>query len=89
MLLLFFSIFVTLLVIELLELSFEYTEMKRENEKVKLEIKAAEAVGTELESIIGKLNDPDYLKSYAKENYLYSEDGTIIIRVPEDEEEDE
>ena len=30
-----------------------------------------------------KLQDPDYVARYAREKYLYSKDGEIIIRIPE------
>ena len=30
-----------------------------------------------------KLQDPDYVARYAREKYLYSKDGEIIIRIPD------
>lgn len=83
------AIAVTFLVIELIGLSIEYSNMKRENATLELRIKEEEAITAELEETIEKLNDPNYLTSYAKENYLYTEDGTIIIRIPEDEDGDD
>ncbi|MFV0425068.1 MAG: FtsB family cell division protein [Bacilli bacterium] len=83
-----FAIGVTFLVIQLLNLTVEYSKIKNENATIKARVKEEEAIATELESVIDKLNDPDYLKTYAKENYLYSEDGTIIIRIPKEDEED-
>lgn len=38
-----------------------------------------------LESDIQKLEDPAYIARYAREKYLYSKDGEIIIRLPEEE----
>ena len=38
-----------------------------------------------LNSDIKKLNDPDYVARYAREKYLYSKDGELIIRIPDDE----
>ena len=32
---------------------------------------------------VTKLQDPDYVARYAREKYLYSKDGEIIIRIPE------
>jgi len=29
-----------------------------------------------------KLQDPDYVARYAREKYLYSKDGEILIRIP-------
>ncbi len=83
-----FAVGVTFLVVQLLNLTVEYSKIKNENATIKARVKEEEAIATELESVIDKLNDPDYLKTYAKENYLYSEDGTIIIRIPKEDEED-
>lgn len=40
-----------------------------------------------LNSDIKKLEDPDYVARYAREKYLYSKDGEIIIRLPDDDDE--
>lgn len=37
-----------------------------------------------LNSDIKKLEDPEYVARYAREKYLYSKDGELIIRIPED-----
>lgn len=38
-----------------------------------------------LNSDIKKLKDPEYVARYAREKYLYSKDGELIIRIPDDE----
>lgn len=38
----------------------------------------------ELKSQINKLQDPEYIARYAREKYLYSKNGEIIIRIEED-----
>lgn len=38
---------------------------------------------TELQAEVKKLEDPDYVAKYARENYLFSKDGEKIIRVIE------
>lgn len=38
-----------------------------------------------LEADIQKLQDPTYIARYAREKYLYSKDGELIIRLPDDE----
>jgi len=38
-----------------------------------------------LYSDIKKLEDPEYVARYAREKYMYSKDGEIIIRLPDDE----
>lgn len=37
----------------------------------------------ELNSDIKKLKDPEYVARYAREKYMYSKDGEIIIRIPD------
>lgn len=49
------------------QLTEEYNELLAEEEK--------------LESDVTKLQDSDYIARYAKEKFLYSEDGDTIIRM--------
>ncbi len=37
----------------------------------------------ELKGTVTKLQDPDYVARYAREKYLFSKDGEIIIRIPD------
>ena len=37
----------------------------------------------ELNSDIKKLEDPEYVARYAREKYMYSKDGELIIRIPD------
>lgn len=37
----------------------------------------------ELNNTVTKLQNPDYVARYAREKYLYSKDGEIIIRIPD------
>ena len=37
----------------------------------------------ELKGQVTKLQDPDYVARYAREKYLFSKDGEIIIRIPD------
>jgi cell division protein DivIC len=54
-------------------------------EKQKLENEYNDLLEEEevLSSDIIKLNDPDYIARFAREKYLYSKDGEIIIRIVE------
>ena len=38
----------------------------------------------ELKIDVERLKDPDYVARYAREKYMYSKDGEIILRLPED-----
>lgn len=35
---------------------------------------------------VERLEDPDYVARYAREKYMYSKEGEIILRLPEDDE---
>ena len=37
---------------------------------------------TQLQSDVNKLQDPDYVARYAREKYLYTKEGELIIRIP-------
>ena len=39
----------------------------------------------QLKSDVNKLQDPDYVARYAREKYLYTKDGELIIRIPKSE----
>ena len=58
-------------------------EQKKELEDRIASLKEEEKV---LESDIQKLEDPSYVARYAREKYLYSKGGEIIIRMPDDTE---
>ena len=62
---------------------YSMKEQKRELEERIESLKEEEKV---LESDIQKLEDPSYVARYAREKYLYSKDGEIIIRMPDSDE---
>ena len=39
----------------------------------------------QLKSDVNKLQDPDYVARYAREKYLYTKDGELIIKMPKGE----
>ena len=53
------------------------------NEKKNLEVKYKEILEEEeiLKSEISKLQDEEYVTRYAREKFLYSKDGEIIIKI--------
>ena len=59
-----------------------YNKMKEKKEFTNkiTELKEKEE---ELKGTVTKLQDPDYVARYAREKYLYSKDGEIIIRIPD------
>ena len=54
-------------------------------EKLSLEKKLANLKEKEgsLNSDLKKLKDPDYVARYAREKYMYSKEGELIIRIPD------
>ena len=62
-----------------------YELYTKSNEKKKFQVELAELKDKEdeLKGQVNKLQDPDYIARYAREKYLYSKDGEIIIRIPD------
>lgn len=59
------------------------------NEKVSKEenYKELQEKSEYLKNEIVKLNDPEYLAKYAREQYLYSKDGELVLKIENDEEQ--
>lgn len=71
---------------------FSYTInlYKLNKEKASLENKYAllQETSDDLKIEITKLQDPEYLAKFARENYLYSKDGELIIKINDSEVEE-
>lgn len=52
-----------------------------EREELKISYKKVLETESDLKNEITKLQDPDYVARYAREKYLYSKDGEIIIKI--------
>ena len=59
---------------------YQKSKEKKDFETQLVELKEKEE---ELKATVTKLQDPDYVARYAREKYLYSKDGEIIIRIPD------
>ncbi len=57
----------------------------QEKAELKQEMLSLREKEAELKVDVEKLEDPDYIARYAREKYMYSKDGELIIRLPEDE----
>lgn len=57
---------------------------KKELENLIVELQEEEEA---LKADVQKLEDPTYIARYAREKYLYSKDGELIIRMDDDDEE--
>ena len=88
-LLLFFSIFV-ILVSYVGYSTYDYWKQIYNNRKEtkELEKKYNELLADKeiLENDVVKLQDPEYVAKYAREKYLYSKDGELIIKIIDETE---
>ncbi len=59
------------------------TILSNNNQVIALETQYEELIEAErsLESEVTKLKDPEYVARYAKEKYMYSSEGEVIIRM--------
>lgn len=79
----FFSILISSLGYNLILNILTIQNINREKLEIKNKISMLQKEEEVLESDIQKLEDPAYIARYAREKYLYSKDGEIIIRIPE------
>lgn len=70
--------------------SYTYDVYRLQHEKSKLDLKYAnlQEISEELKIEITKLHDPEYLARYAREQYLYSKEGELIIKIYETEKDE-
>ena len=58
-------------------------QKKKEKKEYTTKLEKLKDKEDELNNTVTKLQDPDYVARYAREKYLYSKDGEIIIRIPD------
>ena len=73
-------------VIEELQNTFQLSQSLKE---VQAELTILEQENTFLEEQKTKLLDPEYVKSYARANYMLTKDGEQIYYLPQEDEADE
>ena len=66
---------------------YEIHKLKVEEYQLKEEYKQLKKEAKDLTVQIEELNNPEYLASYARENYSYSKDGEYIIKLNNKEKE--
>ena len=59
-------------------------DLTKEKEKLEEKYTLLQKEAEDLKIDIEKLNDPDYLANYARENYLYSKDGEYVLQLKEE-----
>lgn len=91
-LLLFGSVSVVFIVYFLVSLStyiIDIYNLKREEKSLEEELVSLQAEEKDLGTQIEMLKDVDYLARYARENYLYSKDGEIILKIENSNDDEE
>ena len=78
---LFFGAIISTLGYSLFSNLRQVQEMKKEKKYLEVRIIDLEDEEKSLEADIQKLSDPAYVARYAREKYLYSKDGELIIRM--------
>ena len=63
--------------------AYELYTKSKEKREFQEELSVLKEKEDELKGQVNKLQDPDYIARYAREKYLYSKDGEIIIRIPD------
>ena len=64
-------------------------DLVQEKNKLEKKYEKLQEKAEDLKVDIEKLNDPDYLANYARENYLYSKQGEYVLQLKEEKEETE
>lgn len=72
-----------ILVKSIFETSVQIYAKQQEKKEFNTMLKKLKDKEDELNNTVTKLQNPDYVARYAREKYLYSKDGEIIIRIPE------
>ena len=67
----------------IVETGIKIYDKEKEKEVFSNMLKELKEKEEELNETVTKLQNPDYVARYAREKYLYSKDGEIIIRIPE------
>lgn len=61
--------------------TYSFISLKKEENNLKNQLVFLQDKKANLKIEIQKLNDPEYVARYAKENYLYSADGEYVLKI--------
>ena len=78
-----FLVIGSILVKSIFETSIQIYDKQKEKKEFASMLKKLKDKEEELNNTVTKLSNPDYVARYAREKYLYSKDGEIIIRIPD------
>lgn len=62
----------------------EIFDKYQEKQELEQELTYLKEKEEELQVDVEKLQNPDYVARYAREKYLYSKDGEIVLQMPEE-----
>lgn len=82
----FASLFFVILISTVLSDWIQIRDNKKETEKLLEKKDALLEEEQSLKSEVSKLKDPDYIARYAREKYMYTKDGEIILKIVSDDE---
>lgn len=63
-------------------------EKYQEKQELEEELVTLKETEEELKVDVERLEDPEYVARYAREKYMYSKDGEIILRLPDNDSEE-
>lgn len=72
-----------ILIKSIFETSIQIYDKQKEKKEFTSMLEKLKDKEEELNNTVTKLSNPDYVARYAREKYLYSKDGEIIIRIPD------
>lgn len=81
----FFIVLIYYLSYSLFESLTKINSISKEKTELENRIVSLQEEEKKLKSDIQKLEDPTYIARYAREKYLYSKEGELIIRFPDEE----
>lgn len=64
---------------------YNYASLKQEEKNLQSELLNLQEQKANLKIEIQKLNDPEYVARYAKQNYLYSSNGEYVLKIDSNE----
>lgn len=85
----FFGFIIFTLSYKLFDYLREISDIKKEKETLEGKLADLEEQEEILKTDIQKLEDPEYVAKYAREKYLYSKEGELIIRIPDSNNTDD
>lgn len=75
---------VVILVVTIGKYWVDIAKKYEENERLSKEIIQLKEKELELKIDVEKLQDPEYLERYAREKYLFTKEGEIVLKLPDE-----